>query len=189
MKYVLSAQELREEVLQLKGMADGVWVYENATAVPRAFLVHHIQEVEEAALLPTLLDPVFNWRQSGLVTESLPDVQQGQLTSSPIPTTGEVVISAYGYHDVTVEVETAVAGMLLLSDAYYPGWQATLNGEVVTIERVNGVMRGVFVPPGKHEVQFRFRPVVLQQAFFLAGFSLLAMIVLVIIDKRSRREH
>jgi uncharacterized membrane protein YfhO len=46
---------------------------------------------------------------------------------------------------------------LILSDAWYPGWQATLDGQPVPILRANGMFRAVHVPPGQHEIVFTYR--------------------------------
>jgi uncharacterized membrane protein YfhO len=52
----------------------------------------------------------------------------------------------------------ACDGMLVLSDTYYPGWKAYVDGKTVSIHEVNFVMRGILVPVGAHEIEFRYRP-------------------------------
>jgi uncharacterized membrane protein YfhO len=66
--------------------------------------------------------------------------------------------------------------MLVVSDAWDPGWKATVDGHDAKVERVNYVMRGVRVQPGAHRVEFRYRPWT-----FTAGWivSLAALLVLV----------
>jgi uncharacterized membrane protein YfhO len=48
--------------------------------------------------------------------------------------------------------------MLVVSDAWDPGWKATVDGKDADVERVNYVMRGVRVGPGAHRVEFTYRP-------------------------------
>jgi uncharacterized membrane protein YfhO len=54
--------------------------------------------------------------------------------------------------------------MLVLTDLYYPGWRAEVNGEEAEVFRVNGLVRGVAVKAGSSSVIFSYRP-----ASFRAG--------------------
>jgi uncharacterized membrane protein YfhO len=47
--------------------------------------------------------------------------------------------------------------LLVLNDAWAPGWRATLDGRSVEILPANYMARGVWVPAGRHEVRFRYR--------------------------------
>src|SRR5262249_35761775 len=50
------------------------------------------------------------------------------------------------------------AGILVLTDLWYPGWSAELDGHPVEILRADGCVRAVAVPAGEHHVIFRYRP-------------------------------
>jgi hypothetical protein len=171
-KYVLSAEELpyRPELQHLEQL-DGVSVYENLEAGDRAFLVTDVQNVSPETVLPTLLSPDFNWRQSALITESLPAEQEAQLAAGSPATGGEVNITRYEPQEITIVVGSSDTAFLVLADAYYPGWQALLDGRPVPVYETNEVLRGVFVPAGTHEIQFQFRPRILQIALVLALFG------------------
>lgn len=49
-------------------------------------------------------------------------------------------------------------GMLVLHELYYPGWIAEIDGRDARILRADVLFRGVEVPPGRHNVVFRFAP-------------------------------
>ncbi len=49
-------------------------------------------------------------------------------------------------------------GTLVISELAYPGWRATVDGRPVTVETVFGILRGVELPEGRHDVEFDFRP-------------------------------
>ena len=67
--------------------------------------------------------------------------------------------------------------MLVLSEIYYPGWTATLDGQPVEIGRVNYVLRALRIPAGRHELRLEFRPtsVAATDAVAYAALALLAL--------------
>jgi prepilin-type N-terminal cleavage/methylation domain-containing protein len=59
---------------------------------------------------------------------------------------------------VTIEAALPEQGLLVLRDWYDPSWHAQVDGADAAIARVDGIHRGVLLPPGRHEVQFTYRP-------------------------------
>ncbi|MBN1169332.1 YfhO family protein [Candidatus Woesebacteria bacterium] len=64
------------------------------------------------------------------------------------------------YEDTEVVIKTQAAGdgFLFLSDTFYPGWKAYVDGQEKKIYRANYAFRAVEVPSGEHEVVFRYEP-------------------------------
>jgi uncharacterized membrane protein YfhO len=71
---------------------------------------------------------------------------------------GQASISEYGANRLVVDVEADGPALAVLTDTFYPGWRAWLDGRPVSIHRVDGVVRGVFVERGRHRLEMRFRP-------------------------------
>jgi hypothetical protein len=59
---------------------------------------------------------------------------------------------------LTIQADMACDGMVVLSDTFFPGWRARVDGRAAGILEVNGAMRGVLVPKGVHTVTMRYRP-------------------------------
>ena len=57
-----------------------------------------------------------------------------------------------------METASSSSAFLVLSDVYYPGWKATIDGKPTHIFKTNYILRGVQLPPGKHVVRFEFKP-------------------------------
>ncbi|HUT52740.1 MAG TPA: YfhO family protein [bacterium] len=66
-------------------------------------------------------------------------------------------IARYEPEEVVIECDAPAAGWLILSDRFYPGWRAQVDGKEAEIHRANVMVRGVRVPEGRHTVRFTFR--------------------------------
>ncbi len=80
---------------------------------------------------------------------------------------------------VVIQVEASGPAWLLLSDAWYPGWEARVDGKPVSLWRGDYLFRAVPVPPGRCTVEFTYRPVSFLTGAILAfaGIILLAWAV------------
>jgi len=76
--------------------------------------------------------------------------------------------------DTQVEVTTnsSSPAFLVLSDVYYPGWKATVDGKNVHLFQTDYVLRGVLVPSGKHIVKFDFKPLSFHVGLGISAASL-----------------
>jgi uncharacterized membrane protein YfhO len=74
---------------------------------------------------------------------------------------------------LSIRADMACDGMVILSDAFYPGWRARVDHRPAEIYEVNGAMRGVSVPRGTHTVTMRYRPV---SVYLGAALSLLGIL-------------
>jgi hypothetical protein len=98
---------------------------------------------------------------------------RGGSTATKGPARVEMV--RYGDEEVVLRVEADRTTYLVLSDPYFPGWVARLDGQQVPILRANYLFRAVAVPPGVHNVRFAFEPLSIA---FGAAVSLVALAVL-----------
>jgi hypothetical protein len=58
---------------------------------------------------------------------------------------------------VEVTTETSAPGLLVLAEACFPGWTATVDGRQARILCANVLTRAVELPAGQHVVRFRYR--------------------------------
>lgn len=70
---------------------------------------------------------------------------------------GEARVARYEPERVTMDVEADRPSVVVLSDAWFPGWEATVDGDRAPLLRVDHALRGVAVGPGTHRVEMRFR--------------------------------
>jgi len=86
---------------------------------------------------------------------------------------GQILSSRVTQDRVEASIETDQATLLVVSQADYPGWKATLDGRPISIWRANYAFQAVEVPPGRHMVRLAYRP----GSFWIgAGLSLVVLL-------------
>jgi hypothetical protein len=78
-------------------------------------------------------------------------------------------------HSVSLRVRAPGRALLVLTDAWYPGWKASVDGAPAPLRRVNWHFMGVEVGPGEHDVRFDYRPRGIGAAAVVSALSLLAL--------------
>jgi uncharacterized membrane protein YfhO len=68
----------------------------------------------------------------------------------------EVVITRRDFREIAMQVELDRAGIVVVSDAFYPDWKATVDGQPAEILRANHAFRAVALGPGRHEIVMRY---------------------------------
>ncbi len=71
---------------------------------------------------------------------------------------GKVQIEEYGSNNIRINYEAEVDSKLILRDAWYPGWKATINETELKIDKYENIFRSVDIPKGNHEIIFSYYP-------------------------------
>jgi uncharacterized membrane protein YfhO len=94
-----------------------------------------------------------------------------------------------------VVIETGSGGdcLLVLSDNYYPGWKAYVDGVESEVLRANHTMRAVAIPGGSHVVSFVFDPLTLRVSVYVSSIAaacvLISLLLLWVREKRQAIER
>jgi hypothetical protein len=156
-------------------LSSDIKLYENADALPRAFVVHQAQftpdtwdgtETALAIMHSADFDPADEAVLAG----------GGEAVSAESEGESRAEITAYTDTRVEIAVNATADGYLLLTDAYFPGWRATVNGQPVDLLRANVMFRAVSVTAGESTVVFEYAPQWWPWAAVLAGLTLLAVL-------------
>ena len=132
-------------------------IYANDAALPRAFLVASQRVVAgERGQLLAVESPAFDGRRSVVVDHPLVGMNAAEGRASE--PTGSASITAYAPEQVRVLVHANRPSVLVLTDDYFPGWTASVNGHQASIARVDYLLRGVRVGGGTSTVTFRYEP-------------------------------
>ncbi len=103
----------------------------------------------------------------------------GEAASVPVQDSlSQVTLTAYDANALAYEVQSSQGGVVVFSEIYYPGWQATVDGTPVEIARADYILRAIRVEPGRHKVEFRFDPHSLHVTETIAYAALILLLLL-----------
>jgi len=123
---------------------------------PRAFLVHRSEVVENWADGLVRIKDGHDVHEVALVEKEF--APKAALDASESGgSAGTVSLREFRHERIELAVSSPAGGMLVLSEAWFPGWEAIVNGEERACFPVNVWMRGAVVPAGESSVVFRYR--------------------------------
>jgi hypothetical protein len=145
------------------------------------FSTHTVQSEEEltAFLRSNRFDP-----RRVAVLEETPHITLPQPADSG---RWQATIAEYHNNAITIRVEAERPGMLVVSEAWFPGWHAYVNGVQTPVYRTDFSLRGAFVPAGTSSVELRYEPASFARGAAITLATLgLCLIVLVTPFARKR---
>ncbi len=161
-------------------------VYENAGALPRAYVAHEAITAQSDTIALGLVMQRDFAAGSSVVLEALePPILQPQ--SSPSASITPARITEYLPASATIETNDERPGYLVLTDTNYPGWTATVDGVPVRILAANYLFRAVPVGAGAHSVRFVYEPASFRRGMELAVGGIIASALALLLDIARRR--
>jgi hypothetical protein len=152
------AQTSNADEMMISLDPDGIYaLFEFDAALPRAKLYTNWQvNTNSQVVLDRLVDLSFDPDQTVLVSGDVPAPPPSASTSGEPSGTVETV--SYASKHVVLKCNAPQASVLLLNDHIAPHWYAWVDGQPRPVLRCNSVMRGVYIDPGAHNVEFRYQP-------------------------------
>lgn len=163
-------------------------VLENLAVLPKAWLVPAVIVVENGPqALQIIQNPDFNPARFALV-ESTPPITLAAINQQ-LTYPGSVAVNRYEGEVIELTAMPQVNSMLVLGEKYYKGWEARVDGRHADIYPVNHVLRGVYLTPGKHSVEFRFDPLPFKIGKYVTLVSFAVFAGMLIREWRGRRRN
>lgn len=152
---------------QLVKVAPNIHRNDGAAGVVLPVTEHRVVATHEEALAAL---QEMDLRRAAVVEEA-----SGRL--SPTPGTGEgtrVEISKREPHRLDFQVDSPGGGLLVITETYYPGWRAEMDGQPAALLRADGALRAVVTPPGRHAFRLTYAPASFRLGLFVtcASFAL-----------------
>ena len=149
---------IRPELREVFRGRSGVNVYRDPDAFPRALTVHE---------------------QDPLAQMASADLRHKVFLAAPAPplescaTVDEVHVTDRSGNRIQLDARMACKGMVILSETFFPGWQATVDGQAATIYEADGTLRGIVVEAGAHHIDMHYRPISVYAGAGITALSLL----------------
>ena len=134
-------------------------IYENQQVLPRVWLVPETIPLKPDDILTAVQtsqlpdDRTYEPEKMALVEDNA-----AEFKSSALQPTDTAKVLKLADTQVELQTKTSAPAFLVLSDVFYPGWKATIDGKSTQMFQTNYIQRGVKVPPGEHIVRFEFHP-------------------------------
>jgi hypothetical protein len=180
-KTILSPLPIVGEPFVFRGMVGQVRLYDNPDVLPRAFVVGAYRiAADEKQSVSLLAAADFRPAREAILFEKPGIIPHDSINAS-------ATIVSYRTNEVNVETRASEQGILILSDTYYPGWEAEVDGSAAALLRANHTMRAVVVPAGSHSVRFLFRPQSVRLGFLLTVAGIGAMALMMAVPGRKEK--
>jgi hypothetical protein len=136
---------------------------------PRVWIVYEAEVVSSQDMaLDRVAEPGFDPYRLAVLDTPAGLRLRGQATDAP-----QARLAVFSPSRLVVEVDHASDGLLVLSELYYPGWRATVDGRQAPIYRTDAILRAVEVPAGQHQVEMVFDPLSVKLGLAISGITLL----------------
>ena len=146
----------------------------NQRALPRAWLVAEAEAVDSEVALNRIRGEsaqAFDPRRTALLEvrpQELP-----QLPGGLVAPESSARVAAYEPNRLTIETSAPTATVLVVSEIFYPGWEATVDGQRAQIHLADYLLRGIALPPGHHRVEMRYTAPAARIGAIISGSTLL----------------
>ncbi|MBN1889837.1 MAG: YfhO family protein [Thermoflexales bacterium] len=178
-RYIVSPHGIHSDWpgLHLSFDGYGLKVYRRSSALPRAWIVHDaIVEPDDQKALGMLHAEQFGISRTVTLLAAPPcEIEPAQSAEETAQVVGE------SPNHLELSTHLASAGLLVLSEVYYPGWQASVDGQPAQVLRADTTLRAVCLPAGSHSVRLDFWPRDLLAGALVSALSLCLVLGLVLV--------
>jgi hypothetical protein len=148
----------------------------------RAFIVHQAETApDDEAMWARLAAPDFDPKTRAVTLDAV--AVPAQAGTAPAGAAMVTVLQDVP-GQLRLATESEAPGVLVVSEAYFPGWQARVNGAPVPLFAVDGALMGILLSAGQHQVELYYRPAALLAGAALSGLTFVLAVVLLADGRR-----
>ena len=156
------------------------WVYRARDPFPRAFIAPHV--VSTLELDAVLQEDPYAWNP-----HSIAAIREDWRPTEPLVEAEVTNLEFVSNTRVRLDARLEGDGLLVLTEQWFPGWRALVDGEEVPLFAADGIFRGVPLSSGEHEVVFEYHPTSVRQGVIASLLGLVATGALFALSLLRRR--
>lgn len=156
-----------------------VQILENHRAMPRAWLVMKAEAVDgEEALRRIRGESTVEFDPSSTALLEIAPTELPQLSGKIGESPNDVRITNYEPNRLRLETNASGPSVVVISEIFYPGWSATIDGQPARILLTDFLLRGLALPAGHHTVEMRYEAPAARTGAVISGLSLVLLAIL-----------
>jgi Bacterial membrane protein YfhO len=163
-KYFITQSKLESNVKEVYNK-NGVTIYENINVLSRLFFIQKLEKFSIEQILIKMQQDNINYANTALIDTELAPLE------SKFSSDAKILNVDYSANLIKVSLDVKEDAFLVISDTFYPGWKAKINGLDSDIYPVNYFLKGVVVPKGSQDLQLDYFPNYLFIGLFLMLFG------------------
>jgi hypothetical protein len=168
-----------------------VYLYRMPGENPYSWVTPTIVKAEDDAVRATFVHPEFDSRTAALFAPdaSVEGVASLQVLPVPLSITSKVNHYAPGKVSISLSDPAPAGAALMVSENYYPGWHATVDGKAAPIGRADYSLIGVELPAGARKVELWFDNPTYERGKIITLLALAAAAALIILGTAKERKR
>jgi hypothetical protein len=175
LNYAVGRKAFRSGQVEVFQGSSGLNVYRNPEAFPRLWTVHQISSVSAGDLVSRLKSA--GLRHEVLLTAPGPELER-------CTDADDVKLLHRDATHIAIAAHMGCQGMIIVSQTYYPGWEATVDGHPASLYEVYGALQGITAAEGIHRIDVHYRPLSVYWGSFLTAAGLGASLVLAVAARK-----
>jgi hypothetical protein len=166
---------------------EGVLILRNERALPRAWLVAEALAVDgEEALRRIRGEDVSAFDPKRTALLEIPPQEMPSLPGGTLSSEAKARLTSYEANALEIETIADKPSLLVVSEISYPGWIATVDGAKATLYTTDFLLRGVYIPAGRHRVEMHYTAPAARSGAFISLVAMLLLVGLGIYSKSAR---
>ena len=187
---LLTVNHLDPDRWEAKVEFEGVAILQNKRALPRAWLTHEAKAIDGEVALQLIQGRAkekFDPQKTALLEVNSNELPQ--LSSATDVTSDTAKVTSYEPNRIVIETSSSASSVLVVSESFYPGWEAKVDGQPTRILLTDYLLRGVAVPAGKHQILMRYEAPAAKTGAIISVVTLGILGVMMLYSRRTRKMH
>lgn len=161
-----------------------ITIFENKNVLPRTFIVHRAENISTPDNIFTRLKADdFDVRKKIIIEKNLPENMLSG-NNSPETDNSSATITSYKDQEVLIDARMENDGFLVLTDQYYPGWKAFVDGKETEIFPTDFIFRSIYLKKGQHQIRFTYDPLSYKIGKYISLTTAILLLALFIFRKK-----